>query len=86
MAERKKAAVWYLVLQEIVPGLAAQRETDEELDDVEGEVEYDAVEPDDTSPAPAHALDPGEAPVGIHSNQCSNLHEQRGFRLLCRNR
>ena len=59
-------AVRYLVLEEVVPGPAAEHKADEELEQVEREVEDDAVEPDYASPAPADALDPGKAPVGVH--------------------
>ena len=65
----------YLVLEEVVPCPAAEHKSDEELDQVQREVEHDAVEPDDTSPAPADTLDPGEAPVGVDSEEGRNLHQ-----------
>jgi hypothetical protein len=73
--------VRYLVLEEVVPGPAAEHEADEELEQVEREVEHDAVQPHDTGPAPADTLDPGEAPVGVHGQEGRNLHQQDRLRL-----
>jgi hypothetical protein len=66
----------YLVLKEVVPGPSTQHKADEELEDVKREVEHNAVKPDNASPAPANALDPGKAPVGIDSEECRNLQKQ----------
>lgn len=74
-------AVQYLVLKEVVPGPATEHEADEELEQVEREVEHDAVQPDNTSPAPADTLDPGKTPVGVHSKEGRNLYQQNRLRL-----
>lgn len=69
-------ALQYLVLKEVVPGPATEHEADEELEQVQWEVEHDAVQPDDAGPAPADTLNPGKAPVGVHSKEGSNLYRQ----------
>ena len=51
-----------LVLEKVVPGLAAERVADDELEDVEREVGDQAEEPDDPCPSPSDALNPGKPP------------------------
>jgi hypothetical protein len=63
----------YPLLKDEVPRSPAQRVPDEELDDVQREVADDVVQPDDAGPAPSDALDRSKRPVGIHSNQSSDL-------------
>jgi hypothetical protein len=68
----------YLVLQEIVPGLASQHVADGELEQVERDEGDDAVEPDDARPPPPDSSDVGEPKVGPHCNQSGNLQPQSG--------
>lgn len=63
----------HLVLKHVVPGLAGQSKSDDELEDIEREVGNDAVNPDHSCPSPPNAMDPGKAPVCIHSNDSGNL-------------
>lgn len=63
----------YPLLKDEIPCSPTQRITDEKLDDIQREVEDEVVEPDDTGPAPSNALDRSKCPVGIYSDQSSNL-------------
>jgi len=68
-----KHSLPYPLLKDKVPCSPAQSVTDEELDDIQRKVKDDVVKPDDTGPAPSNALDRSERPVGIYSNQSSDL-------------
>lgn len=63
----------YPLLKDEIPCSSTQSVTDEELEDIQRKVEDNVVKPDDTSPAPSNALDRSKCPVGIYSNQRSDL-------------
>ena len=58
-----------LVVEHVVPLLAAEEVADGELEHVQREESDDAEEPDDGAPAPADALDLGERPLRVHGDQ-----------------
>jgi hypothetical protein len=62
----------YLVL-EVVPGLAAQEVADGELEQVQGEVSDEAVEPDDAGPFQPDAPDVRKLPVRVCCYSSGNL-------------
>lgn len=62
-----------LVLQHVVPGLAAQGVADNELENVKREVSHNAIEPDHSGPSPSNALDPREFPARVNSDDRGNL-------------
>lgn len=51
---------------DVVPCSAAKRVSDDELEDVEGDVGDDAEGPDGGAPTPTDPLHPAELPVGVH--------------------
>lgn len=63
----------YLLVDQIVPGLSALDVSHSELQNIKRNVSDDAVEPDNSGPAPSATLDAGESPVSIHGNECRNL-------------
>lgn len=73
MLTRSNRICFDLVLKQVVPCLASQRVAGDELEDIKRDVSNYAIEPDDSCPSPSNALDPGEAPACIHSNQSSHL-------------
>ena len=63
----------YLILKQIIPSPATQSISDGKLENIQREVEYDTIEPNNTSPSPANTVDPRKAPICIYSEECSNL-------------
>jgi hypothetical protein len=61
---------------DVVPGLAAERVADDELEHVQGDVGDDGEGPDGAAPAPADALHLAELPVGVHGD--AGGHQLRG--------
>jgi hypothetical protein len=65
----------YLILEQIIPGLATQRISDNEFKDIQRDVEDDAVEPNYASPSPPNSANPRKAPICIHSNDGGHLNK-----------
>lgn len=57
----------YLVLQKIIPGFPTQNVANAELKDIERNVSYDTIKPDNTSPPPTTSFDLCKVPISIHS-------------------
>lgn len=70
---KKLEDVMYLVLDNVVPGLPTQSISSDELKNVQRDVKDNAVEPNNTSPSPSNTLYLSKFPVGIYSEDSSNL-------------
>ena len=81
--KKKRTSHCYLILKQIVPGLATQRVTDNDFEEVERYVKEDAVTPYDSGPSPSNPLNPCEAPVRVHRDQCSSLVTSTKFITTC---
>lgn len=77
----------YPLLDDELPSFPTQSIAYKEFDDIEWEVEYEVVKPNDPSPAPSDAFNGSKAPISIYRNQCGNLHEHmavdRGHHSNC---
>ena len=71
--EVKKNDRVYLILEKIIPGFACQCISNDELEDIQRNIEDNAVDPDNTGPSPSYTFDSRKAPICIDSNQSSNL-------------
>jgi len=65
-----------LVLKHVVPSLAWQCQTNDELKDVKRNVSKNAEDPDCSCPSPTNSIDPRKVPVCIHSNHSCHLIHQ----------
>lgn len=64
----------YPILSNIIPCLATQCITYDELEEIQRYVENDAVEPNHTCPTPSNSFHVCKLPVCIHSYYCRNLY------------
>ena len=63
----------HLPVEQQVPGFAAERVADGDLDQIEGGVEHQAVQPYHARPSPPDRADRREADRCVHGDQCSHL-------------
>lgn len=75
----------YPILSNIIPCLATQCITYDELEEIQRYVENNAVEPYHTCPTPSNSSHACKFPVCIHSYQCCNLyiHSFIKFKVIC---
>ena len=63
----------HFLVDHVIPSLASESVTDDELENIKRNVGNDTVYPYTSSPSPSTTDDSCESPVCIHSDQCSHL-------------
>lgn len=75
--EREGYIATDLPIEQQVPCLSTESVSDHELDNIEWDIEDQAVQPYNTGPSPSDATDVGEANMSIDSNQRCHLDNRK---------